>query len=302
MKPFIWILALCILCPPLQADDSALPVQAYYSKLTKLQSTFLNRLKTRLQNDRINFSVHSISDGIHLENNGFKIAIGDEAHQELSRHISSNHFLSIFSNQNNQNALKISPSIGAQLSLISYLSKRNGITAPKVGYISNDKKPYTTQSFSHYASQLELETKIVSNTGKNPIKTFSELQGVDFILADDDPSIYNPKSIKFIIRSAYERNIPIIGFTKRMVKYGAIATTYSDMETLGNEIFFQINDAPDKGYKIRCDIWPRDFKVALNNRVLKSLDLKVDTNTIESEVREIFLNVTLDRQNGEPCV
>jgi hypothetical protein len=94
----------------------------------------------------------------------------------------------------------------------------------------------------------------------------------DFLLAAPDSAIYNPRTIKHILLTAYRRNQIVIGPTQAYVKAGSLASSYApfpEMVQLSNDFlqtFFETGQLPEPAY-------PEDFRVEVNAQVARSLNI-----------------------------
>jgi hypothetical protein len=96
----------------------------------------------------------------------------------------------------------------------------------------------------------------------------------EVLLALPDSAIYNPENIRNILLSTYRRKQAVIGFSSDMVKVGALATTYSEIEDINAQVaemaasFVATGDLPPPQF-------PRYFRTAINEGVARSLDIAV---------------------------
>ena len=96
----------------------------------------------------------------------------------------------------------------------------------------------------------------------------------EVLLALPDSAIYNPENIRNILLSTYRRKQAVIGFSADMVKVGALATTYSEIEDINAQVaemaasFVASGDLPPPQF-------PRYFRTAINEGVARSLDIAV---------------------------
>lgn len=94
----------------------------------------------------------------------------------------------------------------------------------------------------------------------------------DFLLAAPDSAIYNPRTIKHILLTAYRRNQIVIGPTQAYVKAGSLASSYApfpEMVEMADEFlatFFETGTFPAPSY-------PEDFRVEVNAQVARSLNI-----------------------------
>ncbi|WP_082493895.1 hypothetical protein [Massilia sp. Leaf139] len=96
----------------------------------------------------------------------------------------------------------------------------------------------------------------------------------EVLLALPDSAIYNPENIRNILLSTYRRKQGVIGFSADMVKVGALATTYSDIEDINAQAaemaarFVATGELPPPQF-------PHYFRTAINEGVARSLDIAV---------------------------
>ncbi|WP_240339363.1 ABC transporter substrate-binding protein [Marinobacter sp. BW6] len=94
----------------------------------------------------------------------------------------------------------------------------------------------------------------------------------DFLLAAPDSAIYNPRTIKHILLTAYRRNQIVIGPTQAYVKAGSLASSYGPfpemVEMAGDFLatFFETGQFPPPAY-------PQEFRVDVNAQVARSLNI-----------------------------
>ncbi|WP_417568078.1 ABC transporter substrate-binding protein [Marinobacter sp.] len=94
----------------------------------------------------------------------------------------------------------------------------------------------------------------------------------DFVLAAPDNAIYNPRTIKHILLTAYRRNQIVIGPTQAYVKAGSLASSYApfpEMIELASsflDTYFETGKFPPPSY-------PDEFRVEINKQVARSLNI-----------------------------
>ncbi|WP_223793660.1 ABC transporter substrate-binding protein [Marinobacter sp. F4216] len=113
----------------------------------------------------------------------------------------------------------------------------------------------------------------------------------DFLLATPDEDIYNPRTIKHILLTAYRRNRIVIGPSQAYVRAGALASSYAPFPTMADlgaqflQTFFETGAFPAPAY-------PETFAVEVNNQVARSLNIPVPEN-------EYIRQSVNDALNGE---
>lgn len=112
----------------------------------------------------------------------------------------------------------------------------------------------------------------------------------DFLLAAPDNAIYNPRTIKHILLTAYRRNRIVIGPSQAYVKAGALASGYAPfpimVEMAGEylQVFFETGSFPEPDF-------PAVFRVEINQQVARSLNIPLATS------KQIIQSVELRLKN-----
>ncbi|POA50953.1 MULTISPECIES: ABC transporter substrate-binding protein [unclassified Pseudomonas] len=110
------------------------------------------------------------------------------------------------------------------------------------------------------------------------------LRNSEVLLGLDDPSLYNPKTVKNLLLSSYARQQALIGPNAGFVRAGSLASTYSDQQDW-LQTLDQLLDRPPAQ-------WPRSqypaaFKVLSNPQVARSLGIEeIDPETVARQLSE----------------
>lgn len=98
----------------------------------------------------------------------------------------------------------------------------------------------------------------------------------DVLLALPDSKVYNRRSVKNILLSAYRQRIPVIGFSENFVSAGALAAVYSSAEHIAEQVANSVLEL-DNTYQpvIHTHVYPKGFTVSVNKQVAKALDLDI---------------------------
>jgi len=112
----------------------------------------------------------------------------------------------------------------------------------------------------------------------------------DFLLAAPDSAIYNPRTIKHILLTAYRRNKIVIGPTQAYVKAGSLASSYApftEMVQLASEFvssYLATGTLPPPAY-------PEEYNVEINKQVARSLNIPLpDREDIARKVNQQLSN------------
>lgn len=122
--------------------------------------------------------------------------------------------------------------------------------------------------------QYGLEARLfIVDDDKQLIPTLTRaLNYGDFLLAAPDNSIYNPRTIKHVLLTAYRRNRIVIGPSQAYVKAGVLASGYAPFPVMAEmaarylQEFFETGTFPQPDY-------PSSFRVEINQQVARSLNI-----------------------------
>lgn len=138
-------------------------------------------------------------------------------------------------------------------------------------------RPDTVETYEPLTEQLPdygLEGKIFVVTSDDRLipTLIRALNYGDFILAAPDSSIYNPRTIKHILLTAYRRNRIVIGPSQAYVKAGSLASTYTPLTQIANLAADYIEEFRVNG-QFPPPAYPNTFSVDLNLQVARSLNI-----------------------------
>jgi hypothetical protein len=113
----------------------------------------------------------------------------------------------------------------------------------------------------------------------------SLLHDADVLLALPDPGLFNSQTAANILGAAYRQRVPLIGFSPAYVKAGALFALYStpvQIGTRGGELLRQALAAKS----LPPPQWPREFVVAVNQDVARSLGLALDQRQLAEQLQQ----------------
>ncbi|MCA1245642.1 hypothetical protein [Massilia sp. MS-15] len=131
----------------------------------------------------------------------------------------------------------------------------------------------TDTAFLRPALGSEVEVQLFA-PGDDINHTLSRMTRAEVLLAMPDGDVYNPENVRNILLSTYRRKQGVIGFSADMVKVGALATTYSEIEDINTQVaeiaaaFVVTGELPPPQF-------PRYFRTLVNEGVARSLDVRV---------------------------
>lgn len=157
------------------------------------------------------------------------------------------------------------PSPKKQIALIKkyYIYNSFTVMLSPLTYFMEDELKQT-------AKELEMEIHVLKLPSEYDInKALNTLPKKHALLALPDRYIYNRHSLKNIIISTYRSDRPIFGFSKNMVKGGAVISHYSDV----NDIVKQSIEIMKNIDRDRIRIYSDFTKIEVNKAVVRSLDV-----------------------------
>jgi len=104
--------------------------------------------------------------------------------------------------------------------------------------------------------------------------TLNGMTRAEVLLALPDGDVYNPENVRNILLSTYRRKQGVIGFSADMVKVGALATTYSEIEDINTQVS-EIASAFVATGALAPPQFPRYFRTVVNEGMARSLDVRV---------------------------
>jgi ABC-type uncharacterized transport system substrate-binding protein len=113
-----------------------------------------------------------------------------------------------------------------------------------------------------------------AGAGDDINRLLNQIAQTDALLALPDSAVYSTENIRNILLSTYRHKQGVIGFSSDMVKAGALATTYSEIEDIDAQVA-EIASAYVAGGELAPPQFPRYFRTIVNEGVARSLDLIV---------------------------
>jgi hypothetical protein len=104
--------------------------------------------------------------------------------------------------------------------------------------------------------------------------TLNRMTRAEALLALPDGDVYNPENVRNILLSTYRRKQGVIGFSADMVKVGALATTYSEIEDINTQVAEIAAHYVATG-ELAPPQFPHYFRTVVNEGVARSLELRV---------------------------
>ncbi|WP_404362916.1 ABC transporter substrate-binding protein [Marinobacter sp.] len=125
----------------------------------------------------------------------------------------------------------------------------------------------------------------------------------DFLLAHPDDAIFNSRTIKHILLTAYRRNRIVIGPDRAFVRAGALASTYTPIPDVITEAARHIEQFRKTGALLPTG-HPENIQVEVNQQVGRSLNIPLpDTGVLRARLLDLLeqgRENTKETRQGEP--
>jgi ABC-type uncharacterized transport system substrate-binding protein len=131
--------------------------------------------------------------------------------------------------------------------------------------------------------KLDLHINTIKREG-NLIKALSAiLPSSDVLLASPDPVIFNRRTVKNILLTAYRYRVPILGYSESYVKAGALASIYTTPKQIAQHAAEIITNSTKSTPPGRY--YPKYFSVSVNKNVAYSLSIHLpDEDVIKEKI------------------
>jgi hypothetical protein len=164
-------------------------------------------------------------------------------------------------------AIYAEPAPADQLRLVSLLYKRPvkvaAIVSGETGFLRPVLSGPGTVEVAEYVEGTDINN-VLNRVGRSQV-----------LLAMPDRTVYNTENFRNILLSTYRHNQGVIGFSADMVKAGALASTYSDIQHINAHVADVAADFVLTG-DLAPPQFPRYFSTIVNEGVARSLQVAVD--------------------------
>ena len=107
-------------------------------------------------------------------------------------------------------------------------------------------------------------------------RLLNRIAQTDVLLALPDNAVFNAENIRNILLSTYRHKQAVVGFSSDMVRAGALASTYSDIDDINVQVAETVAHFVATG-ALPPPQFPRYFQTVVNEGVARSLDVQVDS-------------------------
>ena len=169
-------------------------------------------------------------------------------------------------------AIYAEPSPAAQLRLVGMLFKRPVRTAVVLGARTAFLEPSLQRAAAATKMPLVVENY---GAGDSINGILSRTSDAPAILAIPDSLVYNSENLRTVLLTTYRNGQAVVGFSAALVRAGALATTYSEVEEINAQLEELVNDYDGNG-RLPEPQFPKYFRTLINEDVARSLNLVVD--------------------------
>lgn len=162
-------------------------------------------------------------------------------------------------------AIYAEPAPPDQLRLIQLLYKRPVRVAAIVSHDTSFLKPVLA------GSEVEIEDYVEGDDINFALNRVGQAQ---VLLAMPDRNVYSAENFRNVLLSTYRHNQSVIGFSADMVRAGALATTYSNIEHINAHVADLATEFVHTG-ELAPPQFPRYFRTVINEGVARSLQVAV---------------------------
>lgn len=110
--------------------------------------------------------------------------------------------------------------------------------------------------------------------GEDINRLLNRIAQTEVLLALPDNAVFNAENIRNILLSTYRHKQAVIGFSSDMVRAGALASTYSDIDDINEQVAETVARFVASG-ELEAPQFPRYFRTVVNEGVARSLDVHV---------------------------
>jgi ABC-type uncharacterized transport system substrate-binding protein len=179
-------------------------------------------------------------------------------------------------NQSTVTAIYADPAPADQIKLVAAIYKH----PVGIGAILSEKTNYLKSTLQQIARRNGFSLSVVELIDNDINRALNQLSSVRVLLATPDSNVYNSTNIRNILLTTYRHNQSVIGFSNSLVKAGALAAVYSDVDDIVIQLDELLREIKDSG-QIPDPQYPKYFNVLVNDGVARSLDLIIDDSVLK---------------------
>lgn len=169
-------------------------------------------------------------------------------------------------------AIYAEPAPTAQLRLVSLMFRRPVRTTVVLG----ERTAFLESSLQRAAAAAKIPLTVETYELNDSInRILSRAVESPVILAVPDNLVYNSDNLRTVLLTTYRNGQAVIGFSAALVRAGALATTFSDIEDIGAQLEELVMDYDGTGL-LPPPRFPKYFRTLINEDVARSLNIVID--------------------------
>ncbi|MEZ5614985.1 MAG: ABC transporter substrate binding protein [Rhodocyclaceae bacterium] len=171
-------------------------------------------------------------------------------------------------------AVHLDQPVGRQLALVRLALP----DTRRIGVLLGPASASRQAALAEIAAQrgFHLEARQVAREDDLAPALLNLLPETDLLLALPDPLVFNAGTIQMILLSTYRHQRPLFGFSASYTRAGAVLSLFSTPRQIGAEAADMLRVALTGG-RLPPPRYPREFQIAANPHVARSLGLTLDS-------------------------
>lgn len=170
--------------------------------------------------------------------------------------------------------------------------------ARSLGTAVNGSSPNRRDEFSRATEKAGLQLNVATLfEDSNPISDLKIIFSNSHVfIVVPDKARFNSKIAKWILFLSYRHRVPVIGYSQKYSDAGALVSLFSTPEQIGRDTAKLVHEGLSDRRQLFSNprlLSPREFTLAVNNKVANSLGLEIDSaEQLKQQLLGIFqLNV-----------
>ncbi len=153
----------------------------------------------------------------------------------------------------------------------------------KVGVVLSERSLALEDELRAVSGRYPFEPVIRVANGTDTLHSALEslYSEVQVLLSLPDSKIINRRSVKNYLLGAYLRKIPVLGYSRTLVKAGALLAVYSTPDQIGAQAAGITNRVLEHGYpQEQLAYYPQEYLVAVNYQVARALGVDIASEEV----------------------
>jgi ABC-type uncharacterized transport system substrate-binding protein len=256
------------------------------------QATDLIVQKTRSLNSKINIELISVDalKNKQLNQDDLLVSVGNDTANTLQGRVLDSPIIYSFSSQSalpktegNWLATVIEQPLERLLAIAPQLIKHDYKKQILLPFSSENITPIKHLINDTLSTSLKLVEVLAHEKPAKKIDPFLFKSGA--LIAINDKNIWSGENARWILIQAYKNNVPVIGFSQKFLKAGALVVVYSSLEQIADTTAESINNWYTNNQLPPKNILYSNYNIEYNRKIARTLKINVPDNmmNVESE-------------------